>query len=114
MRDLRLRALGQVQRALQDDERDDRERQADEEVPAPAERVGDDAAEQRAADRGDGHDRAEQAHVPAALARADDVGHDDLAERGEAAGADALHRAERDERAGVLREAGGGRRERRR
>ena len=95
---LPLRARGQVQRALQDDERGDRERERDEEVPAPAERVGDDAAEQRAADRGDGHDAAEEAHVPAALARADDVGHDDLAERGEAAGADALHRAEGDER----------------
>ena len=111
MRAFCLGASRQVQRALQDDEREDGERQRDEEVPAPAERVGDDAAEERSADGGDGHDGAEQAHVAAALARADDVGHDDLAEGGEAAGADALHGAERDERVGVLREAGGGRRE---
>ena len=105
-RDLGLRALGQVQRALQEHEGDDRDRQADEEVPAPAEGVGDHAAEQRAADGGDGHDRAEEAGVLAALARADDVGHHDLAERREAAGADALEHAHRDERAGVLREPG--------
>ena len=95
-----------MQRALQDDDREDGEGEGDEEVPAPAQRVGDDTAEERAADRGDGHDRAEEAHVLAALARADDVGHDDLAERGEAAGADALDRAERDQHAGVLREPG--------
>ena len=85
-----------------------REGERDEEVPAPAERVGDDAAEKRAADGRDSHHGAEEAHVAAALARADDVGHDHLAERGKTAGADALHRAEGDERRGVLREAGRG------
>jgi hypothetical protein len=80
-----------VQRRLHEDERDDGDRKRDEEVPAPAPGIRDHTAEQGAADRGERHDTAEQAHVAAALARADDVGHEHLAERGEAAGADALH-----------------------
>ena len=71
----------------------------------PTESVSE-AADQRAADGADGHDAAEEAHVPAALTRADDVGHDDLAERGQAAGAEALDDAEADEHVGVLREPG--------
>ena len=78
----------------------------DVEVPAPADGVGDHAAEQRAADGGDGHDRAEQAHVATAVARRDDVGHRDLHEGGESAGAEALQHAEEDQHLGALREPG--------
>ena len=83
---------GQVQGLLQHDQRDDREGHADVEAPAPAEPagVGDDAAEQRAADGGDGEGRAEVAGVAAALTRGDHRGHDDLGEGGETADADAL------------------------
>ena len=95
-----------MERRLHEDERDDGDRKRDEEVPAPAPGIRDHTAEQGAADRGERHDTAEEAHVAAALARADDVGHEHLAECGEAAGADALHRAERDQHLGVRREAG--------
>ena len=103
--------LGQVQGHLQQDDRDDGDGQREEEVPAPAERVGHDTAEQRAADHADGHDAAEETGVLAALTRGDDVGHDDLAERSEATGTEALHDAEDDQRRGVLREPGEGRAE---
>ena len=69
-------AARQVQRALQDDERGDRERHADVEAPAPAEAVGDDAADQRAGDGADAEHGAEVAGVAAALARGDEVGED--------------------------------------
>ena len=95
--DLARGALRELERDLQQDDRDDGDRDADEEVPAPADRVGEEAADQRAADRADGHDAAEEAHVPATLAGADDVGHDDLAQRGQTAGAEALHHAEADQ-----------------
>lgn len=63
---------GQVQGLLQHDQRDDRERHTDVEAPAPAEPrgVGDDTAEQRAADGRDGEGRAEVAgEVPRSRGR---------------------------------------------
>jgi len=87
---------------LQQDDGDDRHRKGYEKVPAPAESIRHHAAEERPADGAEGHDSAEQAGVLAALAGADDVGHDDLAEGGQAAGAEALQDAERDECGGVL------------
>ncbi len=96
---------GDVEGLLQQDDRDHRERHGDVEVPPPSGRVGDHTAQQRPADRGDRHDGAEQAHVAAALTRRDDVGHHDLHQGGETAGAEALKHAERDEHLGVLGEA---------
>ena len=90
---------------LQDDEGGDRERDADVEAPAPAERVGDDAADQRAGDGAEAEDRAEVAGVAAALARGDEVGEDHLDERGQPADADALEDAAGDQPARRLREA---------
>ena len=62
------------------------------------------AAEQRAADGGDGHHAAEVAVVPAPLPRRDHRGDDDLDERLQAADADALEGAGGDQLAGVLGE----------
>ena len=104
--DLALGVLGQVQGELQQDDRGDRHRKGDEEVPAPAEGISDDAAEQRSADSTDRHHGTEQAGVLAAVTGADDVRHDDLAQCREAAGTQALEHAEDDERAGVLGETG--------
>jgi hypothetical protein len=99
-------ARREVQRALQDDDGRDRDRHADVEAPAPADAVGDHAAEERAGDRAHRHDGAEQAHVAAALAGRDEVGEDDLHEGGHAARAEALQDAAGDEPARRLREAG--------
>ncbi|ESU48244.1 hypothetical protein P376_3775 [Streptomyces sp. HCCB10043] len=98
----------ELQGLLEHDQRDDRERHADVEAPAPAHPagVGDDAAEQRAADGGDGEDRAQVAAVAAALARGDHRGHDDLREGGETADADALDDAAGDEHAAAGRQTG--------
>ncbi|MDH6498156.1 hypothetical protein M2156_004375 [Streptomyces sp. SAI-149] len=98
-----------MQRLLQHDQRDDGEGDADVEAPAPAQPrgVGDDTAEQRAADGGDGEGRAEVAGVTAALTRGDHRGHDDLREGGQTADADALDDTAGDQHAGVLRETGG-------
>src|SRR5690606_24889131 len=60
--------------AGQYDQADQRERHTYEEAPAPAEpgRIDDHAADQRAADRSDGHRGAEVAVVAAAITRRDD------------------------------------------
>ena len=87
----------------------DRERadgQVDVEDPAPGEVVDEEAAEQRAGDRRDREDGADQAHVAAALARRDDVGDDRLRADHESAGADSLQRPEADQLPHRLREAG--------
>jgi hypothetical protein len=100
------RALRQLQRALQDDDRGDGDWHADVEAPAPPDAVGDHAAEQRPGDGADGHDGAEQAHVATALARGDEVGQDHLGERSHAARADALQHAAGDQPARRLRCSG--------
>jgi hypothetical protein len=102
--DLALGQRCQVKSLLDDDEGDYGYGDADEEVPAPAEAVGDDSTQQRTADRSDGHDRPEQAHVLAALAWADDVGHHHLGQGHQAPSAEALDNTERDELAGSLGE----------
>ena len=59
-----------LQSGLDHEQRDDGERYADEEAPAPAEGgVDQQAAEQRAGDGADGHHGAHVAGVPAALTR---------------------------------------------
>ncbi len=108
--DLRLAdgLLGELEGALQDQDGGHRERDAHVEAPAPAEPGGvhDDAADQRAADGGEREDRAEVAAVAAALARGDHRGQADLAERDDAAGADALQHPAEDQHADALRETG--------
>ena len=85
---------GQVQPQRDDRDGERADRHVDVEDPAPREGVDEEAAEQRPGDRGDGEHRADQAHVAAALARRDDVGDDRLRADHQAAGADALQRAE--------------------
>ena len=88
-----------------DDERDAADRQVDEEDPAPARVVDDEAADRRPDDRRRGEDRADQALPAAAVARRDDVADHGEREREQPAGADALHRAEDDELGHRRREA---------
>ena len=97
---------GQAQRLLQHDEGEGGDREAGEEAPAPADGVHEDAADERAADRGEGEDRADVAAVATALARGDHRGDDDLDERGQAADAEALHDAGADQHLHRRREAG--------
>jgi len=97
-----------VQGQLQHDQGDHGDRYPDEEAPAPAEPGGvrDQPAEQRSADRGQGHHPAEVPVVAAALAWRDDRRDHHLGERLQAAHADALERAGGDQLAGVLRQPG--------
>ena len=90
---------GQVQRLLEQRERRDGDGQADEEAPAPAESGGvdDEAADERAGDRGHREDGADVAGVAAALTRGDHAGDDDLDQRGQAADAEALDDAGADQ-----------------
>ena len=60
--------------------REREERQLRQECPAPADGVGEDPADEGAADGGDGHDGTHDAHVLAAFEGADDLGEHDLAE----------------------------------
>ena len=94
-----------VERGRDHHERDGADRQVDVEDPAPGEVVDEEAAEQRPDDRRDAEDAAEVALVLAALARRDDVADDGERRHHQAAGAEALQRAERDQLAHVLREA---------
>ena len=84
---------------------DGRERHVDVEAPAPAGVVGEQAAEQRADHGRDAEDGAERALELAALAQRDDVG--DQGGRGDrqAAGAETLERARRDQPGHALGEA---------
>ena len=79
------------------DQRDHADRHVDVEDPAPGQVVHEHAAEQRADHAGEAEDRAEQPHVAAAFAGRDDVADDGLRADHQAAAAQALHRAERDE-----------------
>ena len=92
----------QVQLGLKHDDRDDRERHADVERPAPPPRVDDEPAEQWAADRGHGHDRTHVARVPAAFPGRDDRAHDGGGEGGEPAHTDPLDDAAGDEERDVV------------
>src|SRR3954468_1297252 len=108
--DLHVRAADQrqVQRLLQQDQGEHGDRRADEEAPAPAEPAGvdDQAAEQRAAHRGEGEDAAEVPVVPAALTRRDHRRDRHLDQGLDATHAEALERAGGDQLPGALREAG--------
>ena len=79
------------------DQRDHADRHVDVEDPAPGQVVHEHAAEQRADHAGQAEDGAEQPDVLAAFARRDDVADDGLRADHQAAGAQPLHGAERDE-----------------
>ena len=87
-------------------ERHDADGHVDVEDPAPGQVVDEHPAEQRPDDAREAEHRAEQAHVTAALARRDDVAHDGLRADHQAARAQALDRAERDQLEHRLAEAG--------
>ena len=96
----------QVQGLLEYDEGEQRHREAGEEAPAPADRVDEQATDERAADRGEGEGRADVAAVAAALTRRDHRGDDDLDEGGQTADAEALDGAGADQHLHRRREAG--------
>ena len=98
--------LGRVQVELEDDDQDREhaDREVDVEDPAPGDLVDEEAAEQRPGDRGDGEDRADQAHVTPALTGRDDVSDDCLRTHHQAAGAYPLEEPEADQLAHRLAE----------
>ncbi len=91
------RRLRQFQHQGDDDHGDQAEGHVDVEAPAPGEVVGEVAAEQRSGDRGESEGGADQAHEASALPCGHDVRHDRLDAGHQAARADALHGAVRDE-----------------
>ena len=96
-------------RAGVEDQRDDGERrgargQVHVEDPPPGEAVDEPPAEERADHGRDAEDGTEEAHVPAALARADDVADDGHRRHHEPAPAEPLEAAERDQLGHVLAE----------
>jgi hypothetical protein len=93
------------QRDRDDHERDDPDRQVDVEHPAPGQAVGEEPAEQRPDDARDAEDRAEGALVLAPLAGRHDVGHDRLGQHYQAAAAQPLQGAERDQLDHAVRQA---------
>ena len=94
----------QPRRDDQDGERADRD--VDVEHPPPREAVDEEAAEQRPRDRRDGEHTADQAEIPAAIPRRNDVGDDRLRADHQSAGADSLETAERDQLDHRLAQAG--------
>ena len=87
----------------------DAHRQIDVEHPAPAEVVGDPAAEQRADDHRQAEDAHQDAHELGALSGREDVADDRLRDRHHGAGAQALEGAEGDEGGHAVRLAAQGR-----
>ncbi len=88
-----------------DDEDDDRDRNIDVERPAPAQVVGEQAAQRGPDDRGDAEDGAQRTLVAPAIPQRDDVG--DQRHRGhhQPAAADPLDRPRADQHHHVLRDA---------
>ena len=93
------------QRAPDDVQHDDPERDVDEEDPVPAEVVGDQAADGRTEQEADAEHGAEEALVLAALRRREDVGDDGQRDREQRAGAEALEAAEGEELPHLLAQA---------
>ena len=95
--DVERRPLRGAARFRQEDGGDDdggqRERHVEPERPAPAHRVGEESAQQRAGQHGHGVGHAHDAEVERAAARRHHVGHDGLREHHEPAAAQALHGA---------------------
>ena len=103
------RVLDAVRMRVEDggdhEQRERADRQVDVEDPAPGEVVDEEAADQRPDHRGDAEHRAEHALVLAAVARRDDVADDGDRRHQQAARAEALEAAERDQLGHVLRDA---------
>lgn len=97
-----LSPVRDAQDGRDDDEGDDTDGQIDVEDPAPAEVLGEQAAEQRAEDAGGAEHRAEQALVAAAFPGRDDVADDRHRQHHEAAAAQSLDRPEGDQLGHVL------------
>ncbi len=95
---------GGVQRRLQDGERDHADREVDEEDPAPGQRRGEEAAEQRADHAGQPEHGTEEALVAAALARRHDVADRRHRAHHQAAAAEPLERPEQDQLGHALRD----------
>jgi hypothetical protein len=87
----------QVQPCRDDHDREHADGHVHVEDPAPREVVHEEAAEQRARDRGDGEDATDQPHVATAIAGRDDVCDDRLRADHQPAGAHTLEEAERDQ-----------------
>ena len=100
------RRVLEVQEAADAEEGEDADGQGDEEEVAPAPVVGDEAADERAEDRGEAEDASHEALVLAALTRRDDVADDRLRQRHQRAHAGALDGAGGDEPPEVLGESG--------
>ncbi len=100
-----MRAARARHRQRDDDQRETADREVDEEDPAPARVVDDEAADRRPDDRRRSEDRADQALPAAAVARRHDVADHGQREREEPAGADSLNRAEDDQLRHRRREA---------
>ena len=94
------------QQPLDDDQRDDPDRDVDVEDPVPAQVLGQPAADERAGDERDAEHGPEEALVLAALLRGEQVADDRERDREQRACADALDASEQDQHAHVLTEAG--------
>src|SRR5205807_4139277 len=92
-------------RQVDDQQRQAADRQVDVEDPAPGGLVDDEAADERADDRGGRERGSDQPLVAAAVARRDDVADGGEREREEAAGPQTLDTAEDDQLGHVLGEA---------
>ena len=84
---------GKSEDRLRYDQRQQAQRQVDVEDPAPSKMIGEEPAQERTADGGDGEDRPHVALVAAAVAWGDDIANRSLRHRNDAAGAQPLHRA---------------------
>ena len=98
--------VGQVEHDARDDQRHGADGEVHVEHPAPRQLVDEEAAQERADHARQREHGAHVALVAAALAGRDDVADDRHRERHQAAGADALQAAERDQLDHALREAG--------
>ena len=103
--------LDRRQQPLDDDQRDDPDRDVDVEDPVPAQVLGQPAADERTGHERDPEDRTEQALVLAAFLGREQVTDDRQRDREQRAGADALDASEQDEHAHVLAQAAEGRAE---
>ena len=95
---------GQVPRHHREDH--DTDREVEEEDELPADRVGDESADRGPDQDRQPEDRAEEALVPAALGRCEEVGDDRQRDREERPGAEALDAAGADQLPHLLRQSG--------
>ncbi|ENN86386.1 hypothetical protein RHSP_19766 [Rhizobium freirei PRF 81] len=99
------RLVGTLERAADHHKGDGADRQVDVEDPVPGQQIGDNAAGDGADDAADGEDGGDRALIAPTPSRRHEVADDDLCQRHQAAGADALDRPEDDELHQRLRHA---------